>query len=273
MFSLNEFPSYIGFGRLNQKTFSESKEIVSADYFFQDKPVHQISHNKVSGSWVIKDIFDDKGSISSSAELKNSVVMHFNNLDCKSNSIFNFVRDTVCSRGNIYFENLASMKDEGGVASFFPAGRLVILRLPVFFDDAGRSKADVLINKIPYLEAENRPLLKICEAYNTSLLLPEENGNTTVIPVLMIEYIVTLASILNAVDWICNNNLLSPERIFRMIIQDSKSKAQHKIQTFGGINNEDSKIYTVLFKGLDNSKNNFEELEKNLVESFMKTDN
>lgn len=270
MGTLNQFPPYIGFGRLNQKTISESNEVVSADYFFQDKPVHQISHNKVSGRWVIKDIFDDKGSISSSTELKNSVMMHFNNLDSKSNSIFNFVRDTVCSRGNIYFENLASMKDEGGVTSYFPAGRLAILRLPIFFDDVGRSKADFLINKIPYLKAENRPLLKICEAYNTSLFIPQENGNTTVIPVLMIEYIVTLASILNAVDWICSNNLLSSERIFRMIIQDAKSKAQHKIQTFEGVDNIDSEIYTILFKGLDNSKTNFEELEKKLVDSFLK---
>jgi hypothetical protein len=269
MVNINELPAYIGFGRLNPKTISESADRVSADYFFRDKPVHRISHNRVNGSWQFKDIFDDMGGISSSNELKNAVMMHFNYLDCKSNSVFNFVQDKICSRGNIYFENLASMKDEGGVASYFPAGRLVILRVPIFFDEPGRTKVDVLVNKIPYLEIEKRPLLKLHEAYNTSILLSKENGETSVIPVLMIEYIVTLASILDAVDWICNNNLISLDKIFRMIIQDSKSKNQHSLKTFEGVTNEDSTIYTILFKGMDNSKIKFKKFEKKVVESFI----
>lgn len=268
MFDINEFPSYVGFGRLNPKTITEKTDIASSDYFFKDKPVHRISYNKVNGSWEFKDIFDDSGGISYSNELKKAVMMHFNNLDCESNSIFNFVRDRVCSRGNIYFQNLASMKDEGGCASYFPAGRLVILRLPIFFDKEGQAKADVLINKIPYLEEEKRPLLKLCEAYNTSIFLPKSNGETSVIPVLMLEYIVTLASILDVVNWFCKNNLISQERIYRMLIQDSTTKNQHSLQTFEGIANKDSTVYTILMKGMDNSKIKFEEFENKVIESF-----
>lgn len=268
MVNENDFPSYIGFGRLKPETISEIKGMVTAEYFFDDKPVHRISHNMNSKNWIVKDIFNDTGMISSSTELKNAVLMHFNNLDCNTNSIFNYMRDKVCNRGNIYFENLSSLKDESGAASYFPAGRLVIIRLPIFFDGAGRHKVDILTNKIPYLEEEKRPLLKLCEAYNTSILLTKKNDGKLIIPILMLEYIVTLVSVFDVVDWICDNNLISKEKLYRMIIQDSKLKYQHSFQTFVGNANDDNSFFTILFKGLDNDKIKFEDFEKEMAASF-----
>jgi uncharacterized protein YbcV (DUF1398 family) len=270
MDTINEFPDYIGFGRLNPKTISVSTDQVSANYFFQDKPVHRITHNTVNGSWQMKDIFEEKGNISSSKDLENVVLQHFNYLDCKTNPIFNFVQDKICNLGNIYFENLASMKDKAGVVSYFPAGRMVILRLPIFFDEIGLTKADVLENKIPYLELEKRPLLALYKAYNTSVLVSEENGKTSVVPVLMYEYLVTLASLFVVVDWICNNNLISPDKIFRMIIQDSNAIYEHSVKKFEGINNKDAS-YTIIFKGMDDSKIKFEKFEKIEVEYLVKS--
>ena len=270
MDSINEFPDYIGFGRLNPKTISVSTDQVSANYFFQDKPVHRITHNTVNGSWQMKDIFKEKGNISSSKDLENVVLQHFNYLDCKTNPIFNFVQDKICNLGNIYFENLASMKDKAGVVSYFPSGRMVILRLPIFFDEIGLTKADVLENKIPYLELEKRPLLALYKAYNTSVLVSEENGKTSVVPVLMYEYLVTLASLFDVVDWICNNNLISPDKIFRMIIQDSNAIYEHSVKKFEGINNKDAS-YTIIFKGMDDSKIKFEKFEKIVVEYLVKS--
>jgi hypothetical protein len=252
----NDFPLYVGFGRLNVETISENSEIISAEYFFNNRPVHKICHNIIEGAWVIQDILDNTGGITSSSELKNAVLRHFNNLDCETNGIFHYFRDIICSRGNIYFQNLASMKDEDGVVSYFPAGRLIILRIPIFFDSAGRAKVDILIENIPYLESEKRPLLKLLEAYNTSILLTEANKKISVIPVLMVEYIITLASALDVVDWLCKNKLLGDEKIFRMIIQDAKSKNQHCFETFE-VHDKDAKIYSILFKGMDDSKIKF----------------
>ena len=267
MEKIKEFPLYVGFGRLNVETISENSEIISAQYFFYNRPVHKISHNIIDGTWVIQDTLDNTGGITSSADLKNAVLRHFNNLNCETNGIFHFFRDIICSRGNVYCQKLASMKDEDGVVSYFPAGRLIILRIPVFFDNAGRSKVEILINNIPYLESENRPLLKLHEAYNTSILLTEANKKISVIPVLMVEYIITLASALDVVDWLCNNELLGDEKIFRMIIQDAKLKNQHHFETFE-VYDKDSKIYSILFKGMDDSKIKFGDLEKKVIESF-----
>ncbi|HSN49234.1 MAG TPA: hypothetical protein VLR29_10780 [Flavobacterium sp.] len=264
MDTINEFPVYTGFGRLNPKTVSESTDEVSADYFFQDKPVYRITHNTVNGSWQMKDIFEDKGNLSSAKDLKSVVLQHFNYLDCKTNPIFNFVRDKICSLGNIYFENLASMNDKRGVASYFPAGRLVIVRLPIFFAEKGLEKVDIIENKMPYLEEEKRFLLGLYKSYNTSILVSEDNGKASAIPVLMCEFLVTLASLFDVVDWICTNNLISPDKIFRLIIQDSNTVYEHSIQKFEAIN-EDDVSYIIIFEGMDDSKIKFEEFEKIVV--------
>lgn len=263
-----DFPSYIGFGRLDSETISENDTTVSADYYFQGKPVHRITQDKLSKNWTIEDNIDGSGNLSSSTELRKVTLMHFNYLDCNNNNIFQYVRDKVCSLGSIYFENLPTMKDKGGVASYYPAGRLLILRLPIFFDSSGRKKADILTNQIPYIEAEQIPLLKLCEAYNTSILLTKTNGENLAIPILMFEYIVTLASIYEVSQWICNNDLIGKEKFYRMIIQDSKFKYHHSVQMFNGLPNDDYSTYKIISKGLGDQKVNFEDFESIVVSSF-----
>jgi hypothetical protein len=265
MDTINEFPDYIGFGRLNPKTISESTDLVSADYFFQDKPVYRITHNTVNGSWQIKDIFEDKGNLSSSKDLKSVVMQHFNYLDCKTNPIFHFIQDKICNLGNVYFENLASMKDKAGVVSYFPAGRMVILRLPTPIAQTSLAVADALENNIPYLKKEKRPLFTIYDHYHTSVLLSKENGETAVNPIIMIEFIVTLASLYDVVDWICANNLISTGKMFRLIIKDVNTIIEHSLQKFEGDSKEDNTTYTFIYKGLNDSKFKFEEFEKRIV--------
>ena len=268
METINEFPDYAGFGRLNPKTRTESTDQVSVDYYFQDKPVHRITHNTVNGSWQMKDIFEDKGNLSAAKDLKSVVLQHFNYLDCETNPIFNFVRDKICGLGNIYFENLASMKDKAGVVSYFPAGRLVILRLPIFCDETGSKKAEILLDHIPYLEKEKRNLLSIYDGYNTSLLISKNNGEREVMPVLMMESLVTLASLYDVVDWICSNNLISKGKMFRMIIQDANTIIEHSLQKFEGDPKEDATNYILIFKGLNDSKIKFEKFEDTVVALF-----
>ncbi len=270
MANKSNFPPYIGFGKLKPETISETKEMVTADYFLDDKPVHRITQDNQDKTWTIKDIFENIGMLSSSRELKTAVLMHFYNLDCNTNSIFLYLRDKVCNHGNIYFENLCSKKDKGGAECYFPEGRLLIIRLPIFFDKTGRDKADILTNNIPYLEDEKRPLLKLCDAYNTSIYLTEKNDKKLVVPVLMFEYIVTLTSVFDVVDWICNNNLISKEKIYRLIIQDYTQKYQHLFQTFAGTSTDDYSIFSILLKGAENDKIKFEEFKKNLDTDFEK---
>lgn len=264
MADINDFPSYMGFGRINAKSITEDAENVVAEYLFNDKPVHRITYDKVNDSWQIADIFDDTGSITFSKDLKGGVMRHFSYLDCKTSNLFHFYRERICNIGNIYFQDLSSMKDEGGIASYYPAGRLVILRLPIFFDEKGKAIADSLINNIPYLELEKRPLLKICEVYNTTILVNDAAGEDMNIPILMFEYIVTLASLFDVVVWMVDNNLILPDLKYRLNIQDAKCKNEHSAQTF---NHESTsgEIYTLLTKAYDETTIKFDDFHDKMV--------
>ena len=263
-----EFPLYMGFGKLRASSFIKENELESAEYCFTDKAVHRLTHDIINDRWSIEDIFDNTGSITTAKDLKEGVMRHFNFLTPKTSSLFNYFRDQICKIGNIYFQDLSAMQDEGGVASYYPSGRLVILRLPIFFDETGDANANKLFNEIPYIETEKRLLLKLCEVYDSSIVLTKATGEVTVIPVLMFEYVITLASVLDVLNWMVNKNIIVKDKKFRMIIQDSNKKNQHSILTTAGTSNDDYLIHTILFKGLDESKITFEDFQSKIVETL-----
>ena len=86
----------------------------------------------------------------------------------------------------------------------------------------------------------------------------------------MVEFIVTLASLYDVAEWICTNNLISAGKMFRMLIQDANTMVEHSLQKFEGDPKEDITNYTLIFKGLDDSKIKFDEFEDTLVELFNK---
>ena len=264
MVNETEFPLYMGFGRMSAKSIIRQNETASAEYCFTDKAVHRLTHDIINDRWRIEDIFDNTGSITTAKDLKEGVMRHFNFLTPKTSSLFNYFREQICKIGNIYFQDLSSMQDEGGVASYYPSGRLVILRLPIYYDATGKIIADSLINKIPYLQVEKRPLLETCEVYNTTILVTDAAGEIMAIPILMFEYIVTLSSLLDVVKWMVDNNLILPDLKYRLIIQEAKCKNEHSAQTF---NHEttNGEIYTLLTKGYDETTIKFDDFHSKVV--------
>lgn len=262
-----EFPSYLGFGRMRAKSNIRQNETASTEYFFTDKALHRITHDIINDRWKIEDIFDNIGSKTTAKDLKEGVMRHFNFLTPKTSSLFNYFKEQICKLGNIYFQDFDSMQD-GGVTSYYPSGRLVLLRLPIFYDVTGKAIADTLINKIPYLEAEKRPLLETCEVYNTTVLVTDAAGVMMAIPILMFEYIVTLASLSVVVKWMVDNNLILPDLKYTFIIQEAKYKNEHSAHTF---NHEANcgELYTMLTKGYDESIIKFEDFHEKMVPAVL----
>src|SRR6478736_5749104 len=103
--STQQFPPYIGFGKLRTETISENNNEITADYYFLDRPVHRISIliNKSGNPYYhMTDLPSGEGGISSSsAKLNTLAIFHFNGLDCTTNPVFAHVRQQVCGLGNI----------------------------------------------------------------------------------------------------------------------------------------------------------------------------
>lgn len=262
-----QFPSYIGFGKLNTDTIRESENTTTADYFFLDRAVHRVTHNEKQDSWTLQDIFEDEGNQTFCSNPDKLALLHFLAIDFKTSPIFDYVVRTVCHRGNIYFEYPPSSKDKDMVMNYHPAGRMLLFRLPFFMSQEGHERMDILVKEDKRREeGEKKKLLKLNDSYNTSILVTKRNGEKEVVPVVMMEYLVPLAFVYDAADWICSRNLISREKIFRIIIQDSVKKTSRSMQSFQG--NNEYEGFTILFKGFGDKKIDFEDFEKKFVEAF-----
>lgn len=269
MYKKYKFPSYFGFGKLDQKSIIENTYGVSADYIFEEKSVHKISYNPMDKEWKIEDIFYESGMITYSKNLMKAGLMHLGYLNREPSSTFDFFKKTFFSRGNVYFEDFDKWRNEKRIVSYFPAGRIFILRVPLYLDQDFRAKGDFLFkNNIPSLEGENSSEIKLCDLYNTTLMF-HENNKVNFIPILMFEYFIPMALLLDAVDWISGNNILANDKKYQMIIQDVNSKVDSDVQTFnqepyGGT----STSYAIITKGLNDTQSYFGKFEKKIVEKL-----
>lgn len=244
MSDINTFPSYIGFGWLRTETITDNDAEITADYFFKENPVHRVTYKKNHHSWLIRDIINDHGSISGGKTLKNATLNHFLGLNCSTDPTYQYVENCVCNLGNIYFQHLKSRTNRGKITTFFPAGRLVVFRLPVLKRASENQKLEFLSNHIQF-----KNILQLNDTYDSSIISTSKSGEKKIIPVQMFEYIITLASVYDAAEWICVNDLISKEKHLRMIIQDIPHKMETTSLTFSGTIEDDYQNYTILFKG------------------------
>lgn len=250
MFDINIFPPYLGFGWLKPDAKTETDTEIAMDYFFIDKAVHRVIYTKRYDSWLIKDLLKLPGRLSGGKTLKEAVFMHFNMMNCFKDPVFQYVLSKVIKLGNINFEYLATRNSDGGTIGFYPAGRVVVFRLPVLKVSAEKMKIDFLTQNTQYRNEEGRIVLTLNDHYESSIILTRKSGEREVIPVLMFEYYIILASIYEAAEWICNNNLISKQKHLRMTIQDVKEKEVMNLQTYQGASKDNFSTYTILFKGI-----------------------
>ena len=264
MTDINTFPSYIGFGRLRTETITDNDNEISADYFFNEKPVHRVTYRKNYQSWLIRDIINDQGSFSGAKSLEHATLTHFNSLDCSTNPTYQYVENSVCNLGNIYFQHLISQTNREIVTSYYPAGRLVVFRLPILKIASENQKLEFLSNSIQY-----KNILQLNDTYNSSILSTSKIGVKEIIPVRVFEYIITLASVYDAAEWICVNDLISKEKHLRMIIQDIPHKMETTCLTFSGTPEDNYLNYTIPFKGVNHQKNEFSTFHDKLNSVFL----
>lgn len=258
MSDINTFPTTLGFGKLNPESISENENEISAKYLFTDQAIHQVIYKKKQDSWIIKDIINGQGSFSGGKSLKQATLIHFNSLDCSTDLTFKSVEEKVCNLGNIFFQYFLSQTDKGGAISYYPAGKLVVFRLPVLPEFFEKNNPE-----------DNEPYLRPNHIYDSIILLTKKNGDKQIIPIHIIEYLMPLSLIYEMAEWLSVNNYISPEKIFRMIIQDIPHKVGNTFLDFLGTENDDYLKYTLLFEGMGSQANEFSNFKERLRSSFL----
>lgn len=242
------FPPYMGFGKLRKETVTENGEIITAAYYLEDRPVHQITFYKAVPRWEIRDIFDEKGLLTSNSDFDKAVTDHFWHFDPESSGALKYLQQRVCSLGNIWFEPLQSKKEYVTVSCHSPAGRMVMLRIPLPLDEQGEVDLDKIPEQTPYSDERNGLLCKIFDSYASSIIVYDKDDNATVVPVVMVEIVAELAWVIDIVEWLTQVNVISGEKLFQMIIHDAGKYSYTSKEFIDGTPEDPFEYYMVILK-------------------------
>ncbi|MCC5942989.1 MAG: hypothetical protein JJU37_15705 [Balneolaceae bacterium] len=263
----NIFPPYLGFGIFNSKSISENGDEIRADYHFNGQPIHRAVHLKKNDSWVIMDTINNSGRSSSGKDLEKATLMHFEHLDCNTDTTFQYVLNLVCGLGNIYFQYLKSNADAEGAASFYPSGKIVVFRVPITNETLESHITSFSADKLSLL-MEINDNKKPDSVYDSFIFMIKKNGERKALSIRMIEYYVPLQLLHPTAEYLCSNQLIEPEKIFRMIIQDIPCKVDSASLTFQGTPEDDYQSYTIYFQGIDH-ESEFPTLMNDLRQNFL----
>lgn len=254
-----QFPSYIGFGKLRAETISENDKEITADYYFLDRPVHRISVNKSGNPYYHMTDLPSGGISSSSAKLNTLAIFHFNGLDCNTNPVFDYVRWQVCGLGNIYFENFISWKDNSPIYSCHPAGKIALLRLPCRQDGDRLNWLDNKFeNERPHFGDGEESLFYPVEFYPSRLIVTDPHGSKTIRNITMSEFVVPVAYLYDACKWLSEEGIIEKEYTMRLLVQDVGRRTHNSIQIFPTNNASGFPGYKIFLQGT-NGKEKFEQ--------------
>ncbi|HLG33880.1 MAG TPA: hypothetical protein VI757_03285 [Bacteroidia bacterium] len=259
----NQLPDYTGFGKLKPETISETEELLSADYYFLQSPAHHVEITKATGHCSLRDYVDDRlgGMWSEYPSLKDCVLRHFFCLDCEKDNNFKLFSKAITGLGNIYLQHLPHRLGKDTILTFHPAGRMVVLRLPLPLDNPIIFPDGDIENDI----ASEASRTRIIDSYRTTVFVRYKNGALIAVPVHMVEYLAPLAFAYEIAKGLVDNGMISKQKILRMIIQDCSEKQNSAIQIFHGTAGDDYIRYSVLFKGMSNDLKQFQEYEEKIV--------
>ena len=258
--SKQQFPSYIGFGKLRPEKISENNNEINADYYFLDRPVHRISVNKIGKPYYqMWDQPKGEGISSGSFELDELAISHFNGLDCIANPVFAYVRQQVCSLGNIYFENLVSWKDNFTIHTSHPEGRIALLRLPCRQDEDRLNWLDNKFeNERPHFGDDEENLFYPVSFYPSRLIVTDSSGSSTTRDIVMSEFVVPIAFLYDACKWLTNERIIEKEYAMRLLVTDVVKREHNSIQIFPANKASGFPGYKIFLQGTDD-KEKFEQ--------------
>jgi len=249
-------PPYLGLGILNPASIRVENNEVIAEYTLFGKMVTKLTISDQAS--LIEDYHEGKRlALTSSSDLNNGICRHFTSWDAETDPRFKILMDAVCRLGNIYFEIPPCIRKQNQhVISHSPAGRLLIFRFPIsggrfnIFKDA--------LNDV----FEIKPLFKFLDLYFSTLKTINNDGSCNNETISLFEFMVPLAYAYDAAKWFCGCNLIFPQKIYRLIIQDSVQKENESFQTFFGTASDSWTQYRLHFRGLINDDEQFKKTEE-----------
>lgn len=270
-----KFPHYCCFGKLKEGSVIENDDEITAIYQMFGMKVHELKYFKKRNCWSLQE-FSPKGEktmYSLYSTLDKTICMHMNYLDDITNPNLQHLRKELLKLGTVWLAPFPSVKKGDIITSYSPAGKLLAIRLLISAGDDCKSHIETLQGLFEYHDPETKLRLKMHEFYETSCIIKRYDDFNYWHMAFIAEYVVPLAFIYDAVRLFYDRGLLKKNPLNRVLVQDVTLLNESQVYSFLLTDIPGAVSYTVIFKGLLLSHEDFKIQKSNFereheVETF-----
>ena len=229
--SVNDFPAYLGYGKLNPDSYRLSDRNAFVVYEYDGVPIMRVGQSK-NGVYVDEFYADQSIGMSYGANLQQAIFHYYLSLDQINSPLHRVWINDLISQGNIYAEYISKTKDR---VLFYPAVYLIDFRVPVLDDDLQHVEALIASPEIKKLQPRLSPS-KLITVY------PDRTENLTVT---ILRITTPIAFTIGVAKVLCELGIIKKEKRLRAIVSVANTQARTMIRTFRGTGKDEWLTYSI----------------------------
>lgn len=239
-----ELPPSMGYGILDEKSVKYENEELFAEYVFEcsGSVVHIIKWTKERCEFETF-LHGESKRFTVYPTLKQALLYDCMHWNLQTDDCYQFLSGKIIKLGNIYV-NHPNADGRNTILNYFPAGKLFLLSLPLLV------RTDKYLDFLEQVKGSK--LLSFFRERHGHLLQLNQESIVTIQPIIVAEFIVTLAHLFNAAKEMVAAGVIDKSKILRLIVNESYEAANSLMQTFSG----DSKnpYFSIVFKEFPSDK-------------------
>ncbi len=239
-----ELPPSLGYGILDEKSVKFENEKLFAEYVFEcdDSVVHRIKWTKDRSEFRTF-LHGVSKRFTVYPTLKQTMLYDCMDWNLQTDDCYQFLSDEIIKLGNIYV-NHPKTDGKDTILNYFPAGKLFLFSLPLL------TKTDKYLDFLEQVKSSK--LICFFRERHGHLLQENQESKVTNQPIIIAEFIVTLAHLFNAAKEMVAAGVIDQSKISRLIVNESYDAENSLMQTFRG----DSKkpYFSIVFKEFPRDK-------------------
>jgi len=238
-----QFPPYLAFGKLNEKSIRSEDIYQVADYELLDEKVMEIKLSNEKAE-IIESLHGESLGMTFHQDLKKAFMHHFMCIPQSKNPVMDFLVQKVCSLGNVYFQFINEDPEKTKII-YYPAAFLFVIRVPITENNAEA------INKA----MDDKYLYELTnDLYESEISIHWKNGEQQTKKIAILEMIRPVAFLYETIKWLTDRNLILKEKLFRAIVQDATEKGFAVANAFIGNGENAWNSYSIRYKPLAEEK-------------------
>ena len=231
VFTLDDFPAYLGYGALNPDSYTWSDGKASAEYIFQGLPILNVEQSEEGVN--IEEVFQGTSlRIAQGLDLQRTISLFYGSGDPSKSPLHRAWIDELIHQGNIYAEYITKTNTR---LIFYPAVYLMDIRVPVLDEDIKQVMAFIDTPALKKWQPKLIPSTLVT-------VYPDRTENLT-ISILLIT--APIAFTIGVAKLLSQAGIIKREKRFRSIVSVVKPLIGTWLRTFHGTERDPWLAYAV----------------------------